>query len=108
MASKPRVKIPKDASTGDVITIKTLIKHQMENGHRIDAQGNTVPRDIINYFEAAFNGNRVFHIDLGPSVAQNPYIEFPFRVTQTGTFVMKWIDDAGIVIELRSELQVNG
>ena len=33
---KPRVKVPKSAAAGDVITIKTLISHKMESGVRKD------------------------------------------------------------------------
>ena len=32
--SKPRVKVPKKAEAGEIITIKTLISHKMESGQR--------------------------------------------------------------------------
>ena len=44
---KPRVKVPKSASAGEAITIKTLISHKMESGRRKDGDGNTIPRSII-------------------------------------------------------------
>jgi sulfur-oxidizing protein SoxZ len=53
---KPRVKVPKSAAAGDVITIKTLISHKMESGVRKDGDGNIIPRSIINRFVADFNG----------------------------------------------------
>lgn len=108
MASKPRVKIPKSVSAGDVITIKTLIKHKMESGQRKDKEGNVIPRDIINHFEAAFNGNVVFSVDIDPAVSANPYIEFSSRVSEAGTFVMKWTDDAGAVIETSKDIALKG
>ncbi|MFK8077838.1 MAG: thiosulfate oxidation carrier complex protein SoxZ [Granulosicoccus sp.] len=108
MASKPRVKIPKSVSAGDVITIKTLIKHKMESGQRKDKEGNVIPRDIINRFEAAFNGNVVFSVDIDPAVSANPYIEFSSRVSEAGTFVMKWTDDAGTVIETSKDIALKG
>ena len=40
---KPRVKVPKSASAGEAITIKTLISHKMESGRRKDSDGNTNP-----------------------------------------------------------------
>ena len=49
---KPRVKVPKTAAAGDVITIKTLISHKMESGVRKDGDGNVIPRSIINRFVA--------------------------------------------------------
>lgn len=108
MASKPRVKIPKSVSAGDVITIKTLIKHKMESGQRKDKEGNVIPRDIINHFEAAFNGNVVFSVDIDPAVSANPYIEFSSRVSEAGTFVMKWTDDGGNVIETSKDIALKG
>ena len=104
--AKPRVKIPKSAAAGDVITIKTLIKHKMESGQRKDKEGNTIPRDIINQFEASFNGNVVFSADVDPAVSANPYFEFSARVTESGTFTMKWTDDAGTVIETSKDIAV--
>jgi len=32
--SKPRIKVPKTASAGEVVTIKTLVNHKMESGHQ--------------------------------------------------------------------------
>ena len=39
---KPRIKVPKQASAGESITIKTLISHKMETGLRKDADGNKI------------------------------------------------------------------
>ena len=44
---KPRIKVPKQASAGEAITIKTLISHKMETGLRKDADGNKIPQSII-------------------------------------------------------------
>ena len=56
--AKPRVKVPKSAKAGDVITIKTLISHKMESGQRKDKAGKVIPRKIINKFTCEFNGPR--------------------------------------------------
>ena len=37
---KPRVKAPKTAAAGEVVTIKTLISHPMESGQRKDKKTN--------------------------------------------------------------------
>ena len=108
MASKPRVKIPKSVTAGDVITIKTLVSHKMESGQRKDSDGNTIPRDIINRFEATFNGERVFAVDIDPAVSANPYIEFSAKVEEAGTFKLMWTDDAGEVIELSQDVALKG
>lgn len=101
---KPRVKIPKSVTAGEVFTIKTLISHKMESGQRKDKEGKPIPRHIINNFEAAFNGSTFFSMDIGPAVSANPYIEFNARIEEAGTFTMKWTDDAGEVKEFSKDV----
>lgn len=96
---KPRVKVPKSAAAGDVITIKSLISHPMESGQRKDGDGNIIPRQIINKFECTFNGKPVFSCDIDPAVSANPYLEFTAKVDEAGTFNFKWTDDDGSVYE---------
>ncbi len=92
---KPRVKLPKSASAGEVITIKTLISHTMESGQRKDKDGNTIPRQIINKFTCEFNGETVFTCDIDPAISANPYFEFTAKVPESGTFKFTWVDDDG-------------
>lgn len=105
--SKPRVKVPKSASAGEVITIKTLISHEMESGQRKDKDGNPIPRQIINKFTCEFNGQPVFSCDLDPAVSANPYFEFTAKVNESGTFKFTWVDDDGSVYESENEITVN-
>ena len=106
MAGKPRTKVPKTASAGEVIKIKSLITHPMESGHRKDKEGNTVPRMIINKFECTFNGETIFSCDIHPGIAANPYLEFRARVEESGTFKFIWTDDEGTVVELENDIEV--
>ncbi len=107
MSAKPRVKVPKSASAGEVITIKTLISHKMETGLRKDSDGNAIPRQIINKFECTFNGQPVFSCDIDPGVSANPYFEFNAKVNEAGTFVFKWMDDDGSVFESSNDIELN-
>lgn len=104
MSAKPRVKVPKSAAAGDIITIKTLISHKMESGNRKDGDGNPIPRMIINKFSCEFNGKQVFGCDINPSVSANPYFEFNHKVSEAGTFKFTWVDDEGTVVEAEKEL----
>lgn len=103
---KPRVKLPKKAEAGEVITIKTLIKHRMESGHRRDQDGNVVPRSIINRFTADFNGENVVDVQLEPSISTNPYFQFDSVVPEAGEFHFKWFDDDGSVYELKKKIAI--
>jgi len=92
---KARVKVPKTAEMNEVIEVKTLISHPMHSGRSVDSDGNTVPRNIINNFTAKFNGKTVFEVSMRPSVSSNPFLIFPFKVTESGTFDFIWLEDGG-------------
>ena len=103
---KPRVKVPSKAAAGEVIEIKTLVNHPMESGQRKDKEGNPIPRQIIHSFNAYFNGEEVFSVDLEPAISANPYMEFHVKVPESGTFRFEWIDDDGSVYETEEEITV--
>ena len=104
---KPRVKVPSSASAGEVVTIKTLINHQMESGQRKDRDGNPIPRQIINNFNVTFNGQEVIDVDLEPAISSNPYFEFTVAVPESGVFHFTWTDDDGSVYETEKEITVS-
>ena len=93
----PRVRVPRDATAGEEITIKTLISHPMESGQRKDGDGNVIPRSIINRFTCTFNGETVIDVTLEPAISTNPYFEFQAIVPESGTFEFTWYDDDGDV-----------
>lgn len=104
---KPRVKVPKKASKGEVITIKTLISHPMESGQRKDKKtGELIPRRIINKFTCEYNGQVVFSCDLDPAVSANPYLEFSAKVDESGAFTFTWTDDDGSVYTTEKKITV--
>lgn len=104
---KPRVKVPKSASAGEAITIKTLISHQMESGQRKDSNGNVIPRSIINRFVVDFNGQNVIDVTLEPAISTNPYFEFEATVPESGEFSFTWYDDDGSVYEEKKSIEVS-
>jgi len=104
---KPRVKVPKTAAAGETITIKTLISHKMESGQRKDADGNKIPRSIINRFVAEFNGETVIDVALEPAISTNPYFAFDAVVPETGEFKFTWYDDDGSVYDTAKKITVS-
>ena len=103
---KPRVKVPKSAAAGDVITIKTLISHKMESGVRKDGDGNIIPRSIINRFVADFNGQNIIDVTLEPAISTNPYFQFEATVPEAGEFKFTWYDDDGSVYETSKKIKI--
>ncbi len=108
MASvKPRIKVPKTATKGEIVEIKTLIKHNMESGQRKDNDGKTIPRQIINKFTCTYNGKEVFAADWHPAISANPLMTFHVKATETGTFEFTWTDDDGSVYSATADMTVS-
>ena len=103
---RPRVKAPRKAKAGEVVTIKTLISHPMESGQRKDKEGNLIPRSIINHFTCSFNGETVIEVAMEPAISTNPYFEFQAKVPESGTFTFTWLDDDGSTYEETKEIAV--
>ena len=103
---RPRVKLPKTAKAGEVITIKTLINHAMESGQRKDKEGKKIPRQIINKFTCEFDGKPVFSCDIEPAISANPYLEFNAKPMKSGTFKFTWVDDSGAKYTLDQAIEV--
>ncbi len=100
----PRVRVPATASVGEIISIRTLLTHPMHSGQMTDANGDAIPRHIVNLFRCTFDGEPVLEMDLQTSFAANPYIEFTARVPRSGTFEFAWHDDNGDVYTAASRI----
>ncbi len=106
MAAKPRVKAPKSAAAGEIVTIKTLVRHAMETGQRKDADGNKIPRDIIHTFVCTVNGKEVLRSNWESAVSANPYLAFPLKIDETSEVVFSWTDDQGETVSTKKTITV--
>jgi sulfur-oxidizing protein SoxZ len=86
---------PSSAKKGEIIEIKTLAAHVMENGFRRTQEGALIPRDIITQFACSYNGVEIFRAELHPAMAANPLIAFTTVATESGTLEFKWTGDNG-------------
>ncbi len=105
-AVRPRVRVPGSVAAGEAFIVKALISHKMESGQRKDSDGNPIPRKIINRFEAAFNGEMVFSVDVEPAVSANPFFQFSMKIEEPGDLSFKWIDDDGSVYEETKSISI--
>ncbi len=103
---KPRLRVPATARKGEVIEVKTLITHPMENGQRKDADGKVVPRLIVNSLQVTYNDKPVMNVTLEPAIAANPYLQFTAKLEASGTFKFSWTDDDGTVTTAESKIDV--
>ncbi len=105
---RPRVRVPRKAKKGDVVTIKTLISHKMETGIRKDKKtGKLIPRKIINKFTAKLDGNVVFETDLHTAISANPYISFSLKAEKSGKIDFEWVEDGSKTYKKSATLNVD-
>ena len=104
---KPRLRVPTTAKKGEVIEVKTLITHPMENGQRKDADGKLVPRLIVSSLQVTYNGKPVVNVKLEPAVAANPFLSFFVRVEESGMLKFTWTDDLKNSWTAESKIEVS-
>ena len=100
------VTVPTAAKRGEVIEIKTLAQHAMENGFRRTQTGELIPRDIITQFVCTYNGEEIFRAELYPAMAANPLIVFTTVATESGTLELKWSGDNGYSASYKAAITV--
>lgn len=93
--SQALISVPSKAKRGEIIAIRTLMSHQMENGFRHTSTGQSIPRDIITDFTATYNGTEIFRARLSSAIAANPFVAFHTVATESGTIEFKWVGDNG-------------
>ena len=106
MAARTLINVPPKAKRGEVIQIKTLISHVMENGFRHDNMGKPIARDIITTFTCAYNGEKIFEAALYPAISANPFITFYIVATESGTLAFQWTGDNGFSQEATAKITV--
>lgn len=101
-----RLGIPPRARKGEVIEIRLLIQHPMENGFRRDSLGRTVAQNIVHRLVARYDGREIFRAELGTGIAANPYFAFFTRATASGRIEVDWEDDAGLRGKVGAAIEV--
>ena len=81
---------------GGITEVRVLMAHIMETGQRKDGAGNVIPAHHIQNVTATWNGKTVLSAQLGPSVSQNPVLNFSFKGGAKGDkVIVSWTDNKG-------------
>lgn len=105
-ATLGRMRVPPRARRGEIVEIRLLLQHPMENGFRRDTLGRALPKNIINKLVARYDGREILRAEFGTGIAANPYLAFFTRATASGEVVVSWDDDAGLSGEMRATIEV--
>jgi len=83
--------------SGDVTTVKALIKHPMDTGLVKDKKtGKVIPAHFIQEVTCEHGGNKVMTAMWGAAVSKNPYLSFKFAGAKAGdTLKLSWVDNKG-------------
>lgn len=103
---EPRVRMKSAAMLGEIIQIKSKIRHPMETGWRRAGDGSKVPRNRITKFVCTFEGKEVMSADYSSGVAADPYLLFHTKVTGPGTYRFRWEADGGDVYATSTSLEI--
>ena len=106
MTARTLINVPQKAKRGEVIQIKTLISHIMENGFRHDNMGKPTPRNIITSFVCKYNSETILDATLYPAIAANPFLTFYTVATESGTITFEWTGDNGFAQEASVKITV--
>jgi sulfur-oxidizing protein SoxZ len=101
-----RIRLPETAAPGEIIEVRAIIQHPMENGFRLTTQGETIPVDIITDFVCTYDGTEVFRVQLEPGLSANPYFSFYLKATTTGPVDFWWKDQHGVETTAQKQLVV--
>ncbi len=106
--SLARLQLPQQVVSGQPVRARLLVAHPMETGYLQDLSGKTIPRNVIRELSCEYAGRQVFRVEPSSGIAGNPLFEFFFRAQESGELLIRWVDDAGQVGELRQLLRVQG
>jgi sulfur-oxidizing protein SoxZ len=100
------VTLPPKVRRGEPFELRVLAAHAMETGHRRDADGRLLPRDILTRL-SVFQGERLLvQVELHPAIAANPFLQLPLVLNASGPLRLVWRGDGGLTHEELREIVV--
>lgn len=104
MSRPPRIWISNRTPVrGETVHVRTMITHPMDAGLRADADGQPLPRNIVNRVQCLLGQTLLFEWFPQTAISQNPYLEFRFLADAPGPLRLIWVDDRGQITEISEE-----
>lgn len=105
MTRPPRIWISNRTPTiGETLHVRSMITHPMDAGLRHGDHGGALTRNIVNHVTCHLDHELIFEWFPQTAVSQNPYLEFRFVIRRAGVLRLRWVDDAGQVVEIAEPL----
>ncbi len=103
---RSRLHLPERLRAGEDFELRLLLQHPMESGHRVDADGRPLPRDIVTEVEVQLDGQRVWRARLNPAIAANPYLALWLRIDAPAELLVLWRGDGGFEHRQQASLRL--
>ena len=80
----------------EMIQVRTLITHPMENGRNKNELSQLIPTHHILELKVVLNKSHIVSIQMGGSVSKNPYFDFLLEEAKVGDIItISWLDNLG-------------
>jgi sulfur-oxidizing protein SoxZ len=76
-----------------VVTVKVAITHPSESGLRKGEDGTLIPAHFLCDGWATLNGQKVFELQLGPSISKNPIFSFRIAGKKNDQIHLEFVDN---------------
>ncbi|AEG30993.1 thiosulfate oxidation carrier complex protein SoxZ [Thiomicrospira cyclica] len=81
---------------GGVAEVKSLIRHPMESGARMDqSTGKPFPMKLITNVDVSVNGNRVVDAQWSANISTNPYMHVNVAANSGDEVTINLVDNTG-------------
>lgn len=101
-----RLRAPQLLAAGEAGEVLSIINHPMETGLRANAQGDILPKRIIERLEARLDGDTALIAEFNRSVSANPYLRFFVAPRGSATLDLTWTEDSGEAVSASADITV--
>ncbi|MBL0123061.1 MAG: thiosulfate oxidation carrier complex protein SoxZ [Betaproteobacteria bacterium] len=101
-----RLSVQEKATRGEIVPVRLVILHAMESGFRLDANGQTIAKNVIRAITCRYAAREVWRAELSSGIAANPYFEFFVRADVSGDIEVVWEDDNKEKGSIRQRIEV--
>jgi len=93
MATKTKIRAKEK---GGIVTVKSLMTHQMETGLRKDKKtGKKIPAHYIQEVTAKAGDKTVLEAYWAGAISKNPYLSFKYKGSKGDMLTISWVDNQG-------------
>lgn len=97
----PRIALPRRIKPGEPVELRTLIKHPMETGLRVAADGNLIAQNLVQTLQLSIDEQPALEVQFATGTSANPYVRLVVQ-GEGKELAFRWQDQQGSeVIEKR-------